>query len=122
MAVGNARERFEANLTQACRVKRRPVSADTDLDMVLGEEAIEERRIACLICPLALTDDMIAAGKEGTLLARLLATYDADVQARDTVVDLGSGEEWIVTEKPVVRRLRGEPHHLEALIERRRAQ
>jgi len=115
----SAASRFESRLTDSCTVKRKAVSRDADLDLVLGEETTATRNLACLFCPMEPSTDMIAASPESANMMRLLAAEGADLQQHDVVVDRASGEEYVITQRPVVRRFQGAAHHVEALLERK---
>lgn len=113
-------QRFTATLAHECRIQRQAATMDADLDLQLGTVALVsgEGARACLFVPLRVGDEMLAVGPLERDVRRLYLPLGTDVQEHDQVTNLGDDSLWVVTGPPMTQDLRGEAHHLEALVER----
>lgn len=121
MPTTDAQRRFLKLLTQTCDQARQVAETGDDMDLVLGDAAVIETDIPCLIQAVSASADMRAAGPIERDLRQLFTAPDLDVQRRDLFKD-EDGTIWVVNDVPQVFNARGVPHHLEVTVERKAVQ
>lgn len=86
------------------------------MDMSLDAEVAIASDVSCLLCAVSASDDMIVAGHRPEHIGRLFVETGTDIKPQDVV--LVDGDRWHVISPPETHTLRGEAHHIEAIVEK----